>query len=136
VLDEQVSFCIRHAQYPAAPVPVVLRTHVSAPQQPVPAAPVVGVHAEPAPAQQVPPAVLVAQSSPWQQSSALPHPAAPAGRHVAVVRHVPSVHREPSQQSLSSLHESPSARHAHRPSSSQSMVPQHSSEVAQLAPCR
>lgn len=117
-------------------MPEVLRTQVSAPQQPVPVPLVVGVHAEPAPAQQVRPEVPATQRSPVQQSSVVVQPLAPAGRHVAVVRQVPSVQRDPSQQSLSSLHDSPSARQAQRPSSSQSIVPQHSSEVAQVAPCR
>lgn len=136
VLEVHDSFCIRHAQYPAAPAPVVLRTQVSEPQQPLPTPPSAGVQGEPAPAQHSRPVEPATQSRPVQQSSEVVQPAAPAGRQVAVVRHTPSVQREPSQQSLSSLHDRPSARHAQRPSSSQSMVPQHSSELAHDAPCR
>lgn len=106
------------------------------PQQPVPAPPSVGVQAEADPPQQARPAEPCAHSSPSQHSAEVAQPVAPAGRQVAVVRHTPPEQREPEQQSLSSEQERPSAWQAHRPSSPQSMVPQHSSELAQLAPWR
>jgi len=106
------------------------------PQQPVPAPPSVGVQVAAAPPQQARPAEPCAHSSPSQHSAEVVHPVAPAGRQVAVVRHTPPVQREPEQQSLSSTHASPSAWQAQRPESSQSIWPQHSSELAQLAPWR
>lgn len=132
VLDPQLSSSTRQAQKPADP----LRVQVIEPQQPVPTPPSVGVHVEAAPAQHARPVEPCAHSSPSQHSAAVVQPVDPAGRQVAVVRHTPLEHRDPAQQSLSSEQESPSAWQAHRPSSPQSMVPQHSSELAQLAPWR
>jgi hypothetical protein len=106
------------------------------PQQPVPAPPSVGVQVAAAPPQQARPAEPCAHSSPSQHSAEVAQPVAPAGRQVAVVRHTPPVQREPEQQSLSSTHASPSAWQAQRPESSQSIWPQHSSELAQVAPWR
>jgi hypothetical protein len=107
-----------------------------APQHPVPTPPSRGVHADAAPPQHVRADAPCAQSRPSQHSAAVLHPVAPAGRQVAVVWHRPALQREPSQQSLSSLHERPSAWQAHRPSSPQSICPQHSRELPQVAPCR
>jgi hypothetical protein len=132
VLDPQVSSMVRHWQYAVAP----LRVHAIEPQHPPPVPPSVGAQVAVAPAQHDRPAAPCAQSRPSQHSAEVLHPAAPAGRHAAVVTQRPPVQREPSQQSLSSEQRPPSAWHAQRPESSQSICPQHSSDEAHDAPCR
>lgn len=129
VLDAQVSSSTRQAQYPEVP----LALQVIAPQQPAFAP---GVHAAVAPAQHERAMAPCAQSRPSQHSAEVAQPVAPAGRHVAVVWHRPPEQREPSQQSLSSVQARPSAWQAQRPSSPHNICPQHSRELAQVAPWR
>lgn len=98
-----------------------LRLQAIEPQQPEPTPASVGVHVAVAPAQHARPVAPCAQSRPSQHSAAVVQPVNPAGRQVAVVRHTPSLQREPEQQSLSSTQDNPSAWHAQRPESSQSI---------------